>query len=118
MREPSLSILVVLFFLTAYASSNSQIDEQCETQIQENFPQAVCHANLDPMSCAASCRKQAEMKCGRGNHELIQKLQCRKHSHQTGLYSCCCRVQCKGNCFIYRKIESSRRINIKYNMNF
>ena len=62
MREPSLSILVVLFCLMACACANSKIDEQCETQIQETFPEAVCHANSDPMSCAASCKKQAELK--------------------------------------------------------
>ena len=101
MREPSLSILALLFFLMAYASSNSRIDEQCETQIQKNFPEAVCHANLDPMSCAASCKKQAEMKCGQGNHEQIQKLQCRKRRRQTGMYSCCCRVQCKGTYLLH-----------------
>ena len=112
MREPSLSILVVLFCFMAYACANSKIDEQCETQIQKTFPEAVCHANLDPISCAARCKKQAEIKCGRGNHEQIQKLQCRKRRHQTGLHSCCCRVQCKGNYFIYRKIKSFRTINI------
>ena len=96
MREPSSSILAILFLLVAFASSNNQIDEQCETRIQKTFPEAVCYANLNSMSCAANCKKQAEMKCGPGNYEQIQKLQCRKRRHQTGLYSCCCRVQCKG----------------------
>ena len=85
-----------LYCIVGYATSNRIINQQCESQILKAFPDAVCHATLDTSSCNLSCKKQAEMKCGRGRPNQIEKLQCQKQRSMLELYSCCCRVDCKG----------------------
>ena len=95
MKELIRIILMVLFSFVVYVNSTRQIDKKCETQIRQTFPDAVCHNVLGPKACDTNCKKQAEMKCGYGKPKQIRKLQCRKRKKRKGLYSCCCRVECK-----------------------
>ena len=96
MKKLSRISLTVLFVFVVYVSSTRHIDKQCEARIRQAFPDAVCHDDLDPKACDTSCKKQAEVKCGYGKPKQIQKLQCQKRRNGKGLYSCCCKVECKG----------------------
>ena len=101
MSDKYIIIFSILFFVVEYAVSNRMIDKLCKVQIQKKYPDSICHAASNPESCSSSCKKQAEMKCGRGRPNMIQKLQCRKQRNRMGLFSCCCRVDCNGLCLIH-----------------
>ena len=86
---------LVLSSILLFVEAHPQVNERCEAQILKEFPDAICHPDQDIKSCNASCKKQAEVKCGTGGRKMIRKLQCRKRKTRKGPFSCCCRVVCK-----------------------
>ena len=113
MSDKYIIIFAILFFAVEYAVSNSMINKRCEILIRKTYPDAICHVASNPESCSSSCKKQAEMKCGSGRPNMIKKLQCRKQRKRTGLFSCCCRVDCHGLCRMHFNYECYSKSNLK-----